>query len=291
MRVIIDTNVLRSDELRGFLEMSRTSVAVLPDYVLMETFKSGDLGHLRDAFEILSLFPDQVVALKGTEHVSKLTGSASAIAQGMINLDETVAFRSFCRALRIAHLHPGLETQIRTRQAWAQEHMAVMDAGFADFGPAMDEFRAPFTPGELAQIARDHVTPLIREKFFGLASSLAYAALDKRPDVPRPEDAVRSDHFVFRNALGYSIYMLSRVMRGVMRRGAAKVRNDTIDVLLATYGTYFDGVMSEDTLTNATFQDLRGLLQAYGVTVGGDYLHDTMRDVLDFQAAREIGEQ
>lgn len=50
MRVVIDTNALQSDELWAFLDLSPANIAVLPDYVVMETYKPGRLDGLQCAF-------------------------------------------------------------------------------------------------------------------------------------------------------------------------------------------------------------------------------------------------
>jgi hypothetical protein len=77
---------------------------------------------------------------------------------------------------------------------------------------------------------------------------------------------------VFRNALCLGVLLVEHLRKGARTRKAERARNDAIDVLLATYATYFDGIMSEDGLTNEAFHVGRDLLQAWGAKVGGHYL-------------------
>jgi hypothetical protein len=46
------------------------------------------------------------------------------------------------------------------------------------------------------------------------------------------------------------------------------VRYDAIDVLPASYGSFFDSVMSEDRLSNETLHVGRDLLRSWGANVG-----------------------
>jgi len=108
------------------------------------------------------------------------------------------------------------------------------------------------------------------QKFFGLAASRANRIFEALPDLVMPSMERRSDHYVFRSCLGYAVYMMSRVRAGAKSWKSSIARNDSIDVMLAAYGTYFDGVMSADQLTNEVWVITRDLLEGTGTTTGGD---------------------
>jgi hypothetical protein len=263
--------------------MSPDNRAVLPDYVLMEAFKPGRPDGVQGAFSILSRFPEQVVALKGTGEVSGLDPDHVEMAEAMISHEETEAFPSFCAAISAAGNGGQIDGQLALRAGWAREQMDLMLKGFADMAPAMDEFLAPFTAVELRLIRQEEpFTPAMSEKFFGLAASMANQIFELRPDLVMPSTARRPDHFVFRNSLCYAVYMMSRVRAGARNWKGAIARNDSIDVMLAAYSTYFDGVMSEDRLTNEVFHIGRSLLESTGTSTSGDYVADYMMSVVDY---------
>ena len=157
-----------------------------------------------------------------------------------------------------------------------------MLTGFADMSAVMEEFVAPFTAAELRRIRQEELfTDAMTKKFFGLAASMANRIFELRDDLTMPAMERRSDHFVFRNCLCYAVYMMSRVRAGARNWKGEVARNDSIDVMLATYGTFFDGVMSMDQLTNEVFHIGRSLLLSTGSSTGGDYVADYMGQVVD----------
>jgi len=275
LSVVIDTNRLVSDELHAFLSASPDNRAVLPDYVAMERFKPDNLEALRDGFAVLKPFADQVVILKGTGEVSRLNPDDHFLPDAMIDTDQTEAFSDFCRYLDQAlEGDENLLRQLRERAVWAQAHLAVVLQGAADFRASLAEFEAFFTPGNLAHLRRGGaLDPEMHDRFNTAVRTIARSVFDKFPvplDRPRPEAV--ANHFVARNALCNGVYMMSFIRRGIGVRKPEKARNDVVDVLLATYGTYFNGVMSNDDLTNEVHHVGRYLLEADGVPLAPDYL-------------------
>lgn len=284
MRLVIDTNRLQSEELWGFLRMSPDNQAVLPDYVLMEIFKPGQPDEVRSAFSILGQFPGQVVALKGTGSVCNLNPDQVAMPDSMINEEETSAFPEFLDHLKEAGRGGAVDAALIERAGWANQQMDRILSGFADMAPAMEEFLAPFTAAELRIIrqVKEEFTPAMTQKFLGLAASMANRIFEMRTELVMPSMARRPDHYVFRNCLGYAVYMMSRVRAGAKSWKGSIARNDSIDVTLAAYGTYFDGVMSADQLTNEVWLITRDLLEDTGTRTGAEYLGGYFRDVVSF---------
>jgi len=288
VRVVVDTNRLKSVELWGFLSLSPDNRVVLPDYVLMEVVKPGRPEEVRAAFSILGQFPDQVVVLKGTGDVSALNPGPEPMADTMISTDETGAFPEFLHHLQQAGQNGPIDEALRVRAGWANEQMDRMLAGFADMAPAMEEFQAPFTTAELRLIRQEaEFTPDMTAKFFGLAVSMAERVFEVRTELAKPSQERRPDHYVFRHSLAYAVYMMSKVRAGARNWSGKVARNDVIDIMLAVYGTYFDGVMSHDRLTGEVFTITRDLLERTGVSVGRDYWADYGGQVLDFLGAQD----
>lgn len=71
--------------------MSPDNLAVLPDYVLMETFKPGRPDGVQGAFSLLGRFLSHVVALKATGEVSLLNPDGVVVAKAMVSVEETDA--------------------------------------------------------------------------------------------------------------------------------------------------------------------------------------------------------
>lgn len=294
MKVVIDTNRLASDELHGFLSLSPDNRAILIDYVTMERLKPDNLANLNAGLSVLRDFPGQVVALKSTGEVSQLVPGQRDMAEAMVNDDETEAFPDFCRYVRLAlDGHAGLRRQLEERVGWAQAQMDVVLRGASTFGAEMAEFTAPFTAHELTLIRRNEpMTLSMSEKFFGLVDAIVRRGAEMAPvRLTIPEAPLLADHFVFRNTLCTLVSMLSFARRGLVDRRPDRARNDVVDVLVATYGTYFNGVMSEDARTNELQHVTRQILAQIGVPVGPDYVPDYMMQVVDFMASSAVSEE
>lgn len=268
--VIIDTNRLASDQLRDFLAASPENRAVLPDYVAMERFKMGDLDRLREGFAVLKLFANQVVVLKATGEISTLNPDVEQFPDALIDKDQTEAFTEFCSLLdRAGGGDESILSQLRERVGWAQAQMDVVLGGASDFPIGMAEFEQFFSPKDLARIRRgEPMTAEINTKFHKVVSTIVDTIFRNAPvRIDRPNEGNLPNHFILRNVLCTGVYMLSCIERGIGARRPEKARNDVIDVLLATYGTYFNGVMSNDALTNEVHVIGRCILENSGVSL------------------------
>lgn len=281
LRVVVDTNRLSSEELRAFLAAHPGNRAVLPDYVAMERFKSADIDRLLDGFSVLKPFSEQVLILKGTGEISTLNPDVEDFPDALIDEDQTAAFSEFCRLLdRAAAGDETILDQLRERAKWAQDQMAVVLGGASDFSASMAEFEEFFSASDLAHIRKGgRLTEAMNGKFDTAVSSIAGNIFQNAPaQVASPSAANWPNHFIVRNALCNGVYMLSFIRRGIGARRPEKARNDVIDVLLATYGTYFNGVMSNDALTNEVHHIGRYILDSDGVELAADYLQVISQD-------------
>lgn len=275
VRVVIDTNSLASDELKAFLSASKANRAVLPDYVAMERFKPDSLEALRDGFSVLKPFADQVVILKGTGEISGLNPDEHSFPEAMVDKDQTACFGEFCHLLdRALDGDADLLGQLRERAGWAQAQMSVVLAGASKFAVDLAEFEAFFTPTDLTHIRQGKaLTGAMHDKFDTAVGAVAHSVFQNAPGpLTYPSRENWPNHFILRNAFCNGVYMLSFIQRGIGARKPEKARNDVIDVLLATYGTYFNGVMSNDDLTNHVHHISRFLLETDGVRMAPDYL-------------------
>jgi len=273
--VVVDTNRLASDELKAFLSASKENRAVLPDYVAMERYKPDNLEALRDGFSVLKSYADQVVILKGTGEISGLNPDEHSFPEAMIDKDQTEGFGEFCRLLdRALQGDASLLRQLRERAGWAQAQMSVVLAGASKFDVDLGEFEAFFSTADLAHIRKSGaLTGAMHDKFDAAVSAVAHSVFHNAPGpLTYPSRESWPDHFILRNAFCNGVYMLTFIQRGIGARRPEKARNDVIDVLLATYGTYFNGVMSNDDLTNHVHHISRFLLETDGVRMAPDYL-------------------
>lgn len=103
MRKVIDTNFLKSEDLRQFLS-DPANVAVVPDFVVMETLAGRDPTSICQQFKILAEHPKQVIFLKSTHAVGGLRASrrSRGLQKRLIDKDQTANFKQFYEKLELA---------------------------------------------------------------------------------------------------------------------------------------------------------------------------------------------
>jgi hypothetical protein len=70
--------------------------------------------------------------------------------------------------------------------------------------------------------------------------------------------------------------------KGAVRRAPAKARNDHFDNVFATYGTYFNGLMTNDSGPLLTQHVARLILNALEIRLATDYVEsEYILDLLD----------
>src|SRR5687768_8006879 len=100
MRVVIDSNRLRSEELRWFLSETPSYAAVMTDYAWMEAYNGDSIVAIAKSLAILTDFPDQVLLLKGTKAIGAMTVSHAGMASRMIIPNSRREFRKTSTAIR-----------------------------------------------------------------------------------------------------------------------------------------------------------------------------------------------
>ena len=102
MRKVVDSNFLRSPELRAYLAASQSNVAVLTDYAAMEAYKGNTLVSIQNSMAILAEFPAQVLVLKNTLVACGLNGRPAGLQRRFIDDSQTKGFATYCHRLAAA---------------------------------------------------------------------------------------------------------------------------------------------------------------------------------------------
>lgn len=251
MRKIVDSNLLQSEQLRGYLSGSPENFAVLTDYAAMEAYKGDTLTSIYRSMAILSEYPAQVIVLHGTQHACSLTGDGQGYWLRMIDDDQTQGFANYCRLLDQAqkgNLFLQRHLLELGREATAQMERMLGDAG--KMSAALDGIAATYTPEELRQLRRANspYTEALVDKTVRHIMTMAAMLIAEHPTGPSfPSANEAPDRFLFRIAL--CMFLLG--LRWIAVGGAANVsvqrlRNDLVDINFAAFATYFDGLLTAD---------------------------------------------
>lgn len=102
MRKVIDSNCLESQTLRDYLGAREDNYAVLTDYAAMEAYKGDTLKSIYSSMSIVSEFPRQVLILKSTSKIVRMSGREKGLQKRLIDKSQTSSFPKYCADLSAA---------------------------------------------------------------------------------------------------------------------------------------------------------------------------------------------
>lgn len=242
----------------------------------METYKSDPTRMVLENLSVLRHFPKQVLVLKGTKAVAALDARAPGIANRMIWRNADVEFARTVQALDQAEQgDPRVLRQILEHGRIAEEHLSKIEIGVPDILAALPDMQTMFTDDEVRRLRTDSAfTAPMRAKILGGASQICDALFQAYPaKIRRPTVNSRVNTFFYRYSLATLLYFLRWVRTGSQQsKRHDRVRNDFIDLTFATFGTYFNGLMSGDERARETHLELRNVLTMLGARVPEDYV-------------------
>lgn len=265
IKKIIDSNFLRAPELRSFFAASPKNIAILTDFVGMEAYKADSLSTLYKSMEVLAAFPHQVQVLKGTAKVCAMSGRAAGLQRRLIDEDQTSGFPEFVKHLELARLgNKHLEKQLLENAEFARAHLDVQMLGDAEtLGANFDTLAMAYSKEERAILRRgDPYTPAMIRRLMETLFLLSVQSFQKAPGGLRmPIREQLPNTFIFRVSLcTYLLALRAGADGGLTNSVPAKIRNHMVDMVLAAYATFFDGLLSGDTVLNAVHLEARMML-------------------------------
>ena len=268
IRKVVDTNQLRDPALRDYLARSSSNIAVLTDYTMMEAYKGKTFANFFPSMKILVDFPDQVIALKNTGRVCGLSGRQAGLQRRLIDAHDTREFPTFCENVQAAQIGDfALQAEILEHGRAATEHidqtLLQISTGLLEKMEAMA--KVTFSENELRMLrgTRFQLNLTMAQK---LLTSIFWTACNFLQYGPGrrwlPRDFAR-----FRNTLQlrFALCMHTLMLEWLAAGGGtdtkpSRVRNDMVDVMIAAYATYFDGLLTADQKLNEIYREATFLL-------------------------------
>ena len=270
MRVVVDSNMLKAEELRAFLLKSRKNKAVITDYLMIEALKGDPLSKIFDLMKFLSEFPKQVVVLKNMRSVGALKGRRCGMTRRMIEKHQTKGFDDWCAGL--AKAAAGDERHRRELAERGREADAEMDKIISAQGTyceiIADEAKN-YTKAELDILRTDQpYTPEMEAKLAERIVNLTVRFFEAHPDgVPPPSVLELPYTYLFRLAVCAYFQALVRIREGGAQNAKAeKIANDIVDATFAAQATYFQGLLSNDAKATALHRNAKHILKGFPVS-------------------------
>lgn len=265
VRKVVDSNILRDESLEQFLAKSSRNYAVICDYVSMEAYKDDALKSIFPSMEILSRYPKQVIVLKGTAKVCGLKARGAGLQNRLIDKSQTSEFPKFCAALKLAKKGDSKAIKsILDHQKVASEHMDLLTREFSNLSENLEELMAIYTENELRIIRRgDAFSEAIIDKIIQSIIAMSGFMFQDHPNVNKlPKFEELTNTYIFRNSLMMYIAMLDWMSVGGLRNiKPEKIRNDMVDAHIATYATFFNGIMTKEKRVLRRYELAKALLE------------------------------
>lgn len=250
MYLVIDSNQLQSPKLRAFLAASLKNRAVLPDFAAMEAYKGDTLSSIFKSMAIVCEFPGQVIVLKGSAKICGLSGRRKGLQRRLIDESQTKHFPDYVRALQLAQSgSTHVVRQILALGQSADEHFEKMLNDAHDMRGVFDVLGKVYTKEERAILREQKsYTPEMTNKLVRTLYEIVAMIFRGSSHVRKaPSYEELPNTFMFRVSLACYLLAITRAAHGGVRdMRPDKLRNDLVDMMFVAYGSYFDGVLTDD---------------------------------------------
>lgn len=265
MRKVLDINYLHEPELKNYLSSSVENCVVLPDYFGMEQYKDGKVQTTLRNLGIISKYPRQAIVLKGTRKIIQLKAQEAGMARRMIDADQTKEFPKFCKA--IAALAAGDERYSRDFESHvlaAKGHFEKVRQDMTDMGETISDIGKSLGPAALQEIrTKQALSEATFKKLIEQMMWFSGEMFSKHPDVKEFPHTLKAacGTFIFRFSLCAYVWVIERLSTGAVKKlSPDKTVNHVTDMGYAAYATFFDGLLTKDSLMLQVFHDSRTLL-------------------------------
>ena len=271
MKLVVDSNRLQSDELRSFLQESSTNIAVITDFAAMEAYKGDTLSSIYKSMQVLSYYPKQVLILKGSAKVFRMTGRLKGLQRRLVDEAQTKGFRAYIKVLALGQSgNRHVQRQLLDHGQSSQAHFDKMLGDAESMKPAFETLTKAYTKEERAVIRNEGpYTSEMVEKLGKTLIEISGMIFTESPLLHQsPTYGELPNTFPFRVALCCYLMVIRRgALGGLAGARPDRIRNDMVDMIFVAYGTYFDGILSNDNNVNLIYYEARIMISGL---FGGD---------------------
>ena len=244
MKQIVDSSYLRHG-LREYLSAAKDNVAILPDQLAMELFKGTGQTDVKRSLQSLAEFPEQVLVLRSTHDVIKLRPRPDQVEREFVDAEQTMQFRAYSQALFAGELN----AQDRAHKETISNVRYSRQFGTIEvIRDSIRRIEAMLTPDELKNLrAKRPMSPAFVARFADEVLAGAGMFVIQELKMPPPTFVQMLYTYPFRYVLCAYACAIDWIMQGA-HQGASPERlmNDFTDMAYAAYGTFFDGVLTND---------------------------------------------
>ncbi|TIL50464.1 hypothetical protein [Mesorhizobium sp.] len=248
-RLVVDTNYLNDPKLRKYLEQSRSNLVVISEPTLIEIFEPRSLANVRKSLEPIRDFPSQVILLKNNGACGRMSGRRNKLTNRLIDAAGPRDLKDFCR--RFFSDGRDVDRILRQRNEWSAKAKEDLIQFATDFPTVVKGLQEDFfKPTEIKSLRkREPIQLPLIDKIMEFTRTLADDLYSKWPAVTPKDGEELVNSVVFRTSLSTVLRILRWIRSGrdpATLTNIEQLRNDQLDATIATYATYFDGLLTND---------------------------------------------
>jgi hypothetical protein len=258
MKKVIDANFFQDSALKDYLKADKGNMVVFSDYACMEAYKGNAIKNISKSIEIVSKFPDQVIVLKGTRDIVRVSLSPNGFEK-FEDLIQTVEFNKFCIGVKRAiQGDSALTSQILRKGQLASEHFDRLQKDAEIIVEGIEELTKSFNTNYLTALRKqEELEPEFIDRIIKDILLFAEFLFRNHPDINKmPQASQLPNSYIFRYAV--SVYLLALQWisdggPGTVKR--EKLRNDFVDMHYVAYATFYDGLLTRDAKMTGIYQE------------------------------------
>jgi hypothetical protein len=197
---VVDSSLLECEALREYLSASSNNYAIVPDFVAMEAYKGDTLNQIYSRMAILGEYPNQVIVLKATQVLCRLSGRAAASQTPLVDKSQTRGFPDYCRQLMVAKSGDVfLQKQLGEHGRVATNYIDSMLLDMKTLAAGIDLMAKTYSPAELKNFRRrEKPTQEMYDKLIEKVCMLAQLFFSQHPGTAKmPKGAQLRNTFIF----------------------------------------------------------------------------------------------
>ena len=246
---LIDQNYLREPNEKLHHYLSKGNFVIFSDFTRMECAKGKSIINLKRSLEIVSKYTYQVLMLKDTKTIVFSTYKAlKNIRNFIIDKQQSADFQNFCTQVHEANGKPSfvtayLEKMGSQANSYIKERYKYTQMILDSINPIKDSFNST----ELKQIRNNQ--PYSKDLLKKIIKNIMIvtAMLMSSNNIKNKEFRIIINSYLFRYSAASFFLTLKWISDGGIEQiDMDNFQNDIIDLSYSVYGTYFDGVLSND---------------------------------------------
>lgn len=226
----------------------------------MEMFKGSDAKCVRGRLELIAKFPQQIRVLKRTPEIALLDFKCSGLHNRFSDWKRTAELRKY---LRMVFNDERAALDIALKQSATNSFFENLNGLFENHRESVAARIRRYPADELNRFRRGEV---VSPAF--VQSMVPDILLETREifRVTNRETTLPNGPIIFSFQFRYAVCIYVLVLKWAIDSGyqtvsTTKIRNDFLDAMYAAYGTFFDGVITEDKKLSEVYWGAKWLLK------------------------------